>query len=286
MDNNRSYFPLRKFPQNYILENPGRGSIIFFCIIFIFLLIYRPVEIHASQTLSIEGTIFLYSMISAGFNFVMIVGLRNFAADFMSAYGWNLAKEISSIVLLMIGLGSLIYLAAFIIEEPVDRLNLSTYMNSISRAGLVGMIPFLFFTALNLKYLFESTLYRSTDLISEQVNEKWLSIDTPLKKEKFGFYPSQFIYAEAQGNYLKATLYREEVTEEISIRCSFSGFEEQCKEVPSIMRVHRAFIVNLDQIQLAKGNSIGYRLTVGPGSDEIPVSRGYVARFRKSFGKS
>ena len=286
MDNKHFYFPFRILPQNYIIAYPGKGSLIFFCVIFLFLLLYRPVEIHESQFLSIEVTIFLYSILSAGFIYLMIAGLQKFASDFMSADGWNLTKELAAIALLMIGLGSLIYVSAFIIEEPVDRLNLSTYLDSIFRAGLVGMIPFLFFTSLNLKYLFESTLYRSLDLISEPVNEKWITIDTPLKKEELGFYPSQFIYAEAQGNYLKVSLYRNELTEEISIRCSISGFEEQCREIPFIMRVHRAFMVNLNRIEEAKGNSMGYRLKVGPGSDEIAVSRGYTARFRKSFGKS
>ena len=286
MDNKHFYFPFRTLPQNYILVSPGNGSLIFFCVIFLFLLIYRPVEIHESQFLSVEATILLYSILSAGFIYVMIVGLKSFASGFMSAKGWNLTKELSTVILLMIGLGSIIYLAAFIIEEPGERLNMTTYMDSIIRAGLVGMIPFLFFTALNLKYLFESTLYRSTELISESENEKWITIDTPLKKEELGFYPSQFIYAEAQGNYLKVSLFRKEGIEELNIRCSISGFEEQCKEIPFIVRVHRAYIVNLDRIQKAKGNSMGYRLKVGPVNSEIPVSRGYTARFRRLFGKS
>lgn len=286
MDNKHFFFPFRTLPQNYILAYPGKGSWIFFCVIFLFLLLYRPVEIHESQFLSIEFTILLYSLLSAGFIYLMIEGLRKFASDFMNAGDWNLTKELSAIVLILTGLGSLIYVSAFIIEEPVDRLNLSTYVDSVIRTGLVGMIPFLFFTSLNLKYLFESTLYRSLEFISQPENEKWITIETPLKNEELGFFPSQFIYAEAQGNYLKVSLFRKEMTEEISIRCSISAFEKQCMGIPFIMRVHRAFIVNLDRIENAKGNSMGYRLKVGPAGDEISVSRGYAARFRKSFGKS
>jgi DNA-binding LytR/AlgR family response regulator len=45
------------------------------------------------------------------------------------------------------------------------------------------------------------------------------------------------------------------------------------------MRVHKAFIVNLDQIQEINGNAQGYQLTMGDEKIKIPVSRTYMKKF-------
>lgn len=284
MDKKEWNFQMRRFPQNYIISNPEKGSVIFFGIIFLFLILYRPVEIHSSTFLSVEVTMLLYSLLSAVTIYLMIVGFKKISRNMEAGENWNLLKELASIILLMIGLGSVIFLSAFIIEEPGDRWNLSTYFDSLIRTALVGLIPFLFFTVFNLKYLAESSLFRAKMPDVEPEREELISIDTPLKKEELKFYPSQLIYAESQGNYLKVVLEKEQQVKEIQVRCSISGFEEQCSSIPFIMRIHRAFIININKIDEARGNSLGYRLKIESINSEIPVSRGYADKFKSQFG--
>lgn len=284
MDKKEWNFQMRRFPQNYIISNPEKGSVIFFGIIFLFLILYRPVEIHSSTFLNVEVTMLLYSLLSGVTIYLMIIGFKKLSRNKETGENWNLLKELVSIILLMIGLGSVIFLSAFIIEEPGDRWNLSTYFDSLIRTALVGLIPFLFFTVFNLKYLTESSLSRAKMPDIEPEREKLISIDTPLKKEELKFYPSQLIYAESQGNYLKVVLEKEQQVKEIQVRCSISGFEEQCSSIPFIMRIHRAFIINLNKIDEARGNSLGYRLKIGSINSEIPVSRGYADKFKSQFG--
>ncbi len=273
-----------KFPQNYIISNPGKGFLIFFGFIFLFLILYRPVEVHSSYVMNVEVTMFLYSLLSSVTIYIMIIGFRKLNPDRASGEDWSLISELTTIALLMIGLGSVVYLSAFIIEEPGDRWNLTTYFDSLIRSALVGAIPFLFFTILNLKYLAESSLFPTDIPEVETESEKLISIDTPLKKEELKFYPSHFIYAESQGNYLKVVLKKDLQVEEVQVRCSISGFEEQCSSIPFIMRIHRAYIINLNKIDEARGNSLGYRLKIGSINSEIPVSRGYAEEFKSQFG--
>ena len=55
--------------------------------------------------------------------------------------------------------------------------------------------------------------------------------------------------------------------------------EDQLLGIHSIMRVHKAFIVNLDQIQEINGNAQGYQLTMRDEKIKIPVSRSYMKKF-------
>ena len=52
----------------------------------------------------------------------------------------------------------------------------------------------------------------------------------------------------------------------------------------SIFQCHRSFIVNLNRILSAHGNSNGYQLTMGDDHHVVPVSRSYVAKLRSFVG--
>ena len=57
---------------------------------------------------------------------------------------------------------------------------------------------------------------------------------------------------------------------------------DDLKEYENIFQCHRSFVVNVNNITSAKGNSNGYQLTLGTCMNNIPVSRSYVPRL-KSF---
>ena len=94
-----------------------------------------------------------------------------------------------------------------------------------------------------------------------------------LKKEKLSFFPSEFLFAESDGNYVIFHLLREEKLQKFTIRNSISNIEQQVSQIPWFFRTHRAFIINLKQIVQKKGNTAGYRLKLNKVNLEIPVSR-------------
>ena len=48
----------------------------------------------------------------------------------------------------------------------------------------------------------------------------------------------------------------------------------------NIFQCHRSFVVNVNNITAAQGNSNGYQLTLGTCTNTIPVSRSYVPRLK------
>ena len=57
---------------------------------------------------------------------------------------------------------------------------------------------------------------------------------------------------------------------------------DELREYQNIFQCHRSFVVNVNNITQAKGNSNGYQLRLGTCTTIIPVSRSYVPQL-KSF---
>ena len=119
----------------------------------------------------------------------------------------------------------------------------------------------------------------------DEQSEKIIQIDSKLKKEKLNFYPDQFLYATSDGNYVVFFLNRNNKVEKEVIRNSINNIEEQLSQIPSIVRTHRAFIVNIRKVYLKKGNALGYQLKLSNIDVEIPVSRQNIKAFDQQFFK-
>jgi DNA-binding LytR/AlgR family response regulator len=151
-------------------------------------------------------------------------------------------------------------------------------LNSLKGAFLTGIIPLFFFTATNYRYLLTENLNQNKDGIGEpglekQSQEDLIQISSQLKKEELSFYPSQFLYAESDGNYVVFYLCINSQLKKEIIRNSINNIEEQLSGIPYILRIHRAFIVNLKKVRSRQGNTLGYLLKLNESEFKIPVSR-------------
>ncbi len=90
---------------------------------------------------------------------------------------------------------------------------------------------------------------------------------------------SDFLYAEAQKNFVDVCYRQAGRVEHCQLRSTLASVLADAN-VPRIFQCHRSFIVNLNNITAAEGNSNGYRLTMGDASCVVPVSRSYVAKLR------
>jgi DNA-binding LytR/AlgR family response regulator len=273
------------FPQNYIIRNPLKGAIIVALSSFIFTILYRPLGSHGSMGLPYEATMAVYSLV-AGASLYGIIRVLRSMKYFSDTGNWTFLKEIISIIFILTLTGSIIYLAAFIIEPPADRLNFETYLNSVSSAFLVGLLPFLFFTVMNYRYL----LYRGyepgfagSNAAQDLVPEEKIHINSSLKKESLSFYPRQLLFAESEGNYVVFHLLQDANIKKEMIRNSIGNIEQQLSSLPYCLRTHRAFIVNMMMITKKQGNAAGYILKLKGTDREIPVSRTNTSAFDNRY---
>lgn len=268
----------RPIPQNFIIRNPFAGVVILGMFTFVFLLLYRPLGTHPGRYFSYGVTMGIYLVIAmvAALGSILLLKATPW---FSSQARWTILRELIAIVLVLFCIGIAGYFAAFLLEEPASRWNWSTFLDSVSRAFLLGLIPFLFFTAMNIRYWFmpEETLQPQ----GERPAEGLIHISSQLKKEELSFYPSQLLYAESEGNYVNFYLLRDNKLRRVVIRNSINNIEEQLSGLPFFVRTHRAFIVNLKKVRSRKGNVLGYRLQLHGVDGEIPVSRNNTHAFNQ-----
>jgi hypothetical protein len=266
-----------KYPQNYIIKNPLLGTLIIIVFVFGFTVLYKPFNSHAARALSYEATMAIYSFISGIFIFLSLKILKTIKY-FSDSSDWTILKELLSVFIVLFVLGIAIYLLGFFIESSGKRWNISTFLNSFKGAFLTGIIPLTFFTAINYRFLFwQSIKYNEENNAmtgpDKQPHENLIKISSQLKKEELSFYPSQFLYAESDGNYVVFYLSIDKLIKKEIIRNSINNIEQQLSGIPYFLRIHRAFIVNLKKVRSKQGNTLGYLIKLADNEFKIPVSR-------------
>ena len=107
-------------------------------------------------------------------------------------------------------------------------------------------------------------------------------IESPGKSSPTDIDPLTLLYIESDKNYCKIT------TDEGTsvVRSTLTTLENQLKECGFVIRCHRAFLINLNNVEGIEGSaSNGYRLKLKNHDTEIPVSRTYIAEILQYLEK-
>jgi hypothetical protein len=277
------------YPQTYILRHPLAGTLIISLFVFGFTSLYKPFNVHATEVLSFETTMAIYSFLPGILLYGALRSLRKINY-FSNESKWTILKEIITVLLVLLVLGLTIYFLGFLVEsEPsVNRWNISTFLNSLGSAFLIGIIPMTFFSAINYRYLFSPVISgfdngASANMTENSSTEELIRITSQLKKEDLSFYPSEFQYAESDGNYVIFYLFKNGQVKKEMIRNSINSVEQQLSGIPYFFRTHRAFIVNLRKVLSKQGNTLGYIIKLDENTTKIPVSRQNTRAFNELF---
>ncbi|WP_010663936.1 LytR/AlgR family response regulator transcription factor [Marinilabilia salmonicolor] len=273
------------FPQNYIIAYPVRGSLILFLFSLLFTVFYQPLNTHEGEFLNFELTMLIYS---GGISLTAMGGI--FLLRVVPFFGidkhWTFGRELLAVLLLMLMMGCAVFLLAFIVEplSVNSRWNWATFFDSIIRTFFIAILPFVYFTSSNLKVFYGSSdLSQNMNANENPEKGEKVNISSQLKKESLQFFEDEFLYAMSDGNYVIFYLFRQGEVKKIPIRNSISQIEKQLESFPAFVRCHRAYIVNVDQVQKKKGNSLGYRLRLSHISGEVPVSRSRIYDFDRRY---
>ena len=91
---------------------------------------------------------------------------------------------------------------------------------------------------------------------------------------------SHLLYTEAVGNYVKICHLREGEVRTDMLRATSKQMEDDLKDYPMIVRCHRAFLVNLGQVEQIVSNSRSMQLKMKHCHDAIPVSRSNMSQIK------
>lgn len=96
---------------------------------------------------------------------------------------------------------------------------------------------------------------------------------------------SDLLYIEAVGNYVKVYHLHDGKVRADMIRATSKQMEDDLHAYPMIVRCHRAFIVNLQQVEQIVSKSGGMQLLIKHSHDYLPVSRSNTAQVKEIIKK-
>ena len=94
---------------------------------------------------------------------------------------------------------------------------------------------------------------------------------------------SDLLYIEAVGNYVKVSHLRNGEVCTDMLRTTMKQMEEMLQDYPMIVRCHRAFLVNLGQVEQIVSHSGSTQLLIKYCHESLPVSRSNMAQVKSAI---
>lgn len=200
---------------------------------------------------------------------------------------WTVGKEMLALVLafLCVGIGQ--FLIRDIIYDNPNNWSWGYFFEEIRNTFLVGILFVSILVPLNW-----NRLYRHNSSMATAWNNKRNStvttkdnasvfITTQVKADNFELDVSRFLFAKAEGNYLEIFQKKNDSFEKLVKRIPIKEFEAQLGSYPAILKTHRSYLVNLNEINAVAGNAQGYQLSGTDFPEKVPVSRNKISVFEK-----
>ncbi len=123
---------------------------------------------------------------------------------------------------------------------------------------------------------------------ASEINERLVQNSNPTEqiilssaneKQKLTFQNDEILYLEAMQNYTAIIFIRDDKLQKEMIRNTFSAIEKQLFDT-SIIRCHRSYFINLNQIDKIEGNAQCLNIFLKEQDDlTVPVSKKYMKAF-------
>jgi hypothetical protein len=266
-----------------------KTNVIIGLFITLFLLVFQPFGLSAFHGPNKYAFIAGYGLVT-----IAVLTLDNLLlkAYFQTKSGkstWTVKKQIVMLLLILftIGTGNYFYSAWQIhFHNPLVGFLVFQFFTTA-----VGLLPISIITIINENlrnkaFLKEASILNQTvpslhkTELSEALAEPPLCLTGETSTKPLVIPVSDFLYAESSGNYLEVRFLKEGKVRTFLLRTTLTRAEEQLEPFASIMKCHRAFLVNCEQIVQVKGNAQGLRIQLNHTSDEIPVSRNFIKDLR------
>jgi len=259
-----------------------RNAVLLLVFGFFFLFLFEPFDVNRSEHLFPFWLICLMQIGNVVTVYVLITGVFQYI---VSEDDWTLGKE----MLLMAGFVLLIGLANFglrevIYDNPENR-SIKYLLEEIRNACLVGCLILFVLSTINARLLERDNLRRTPTLNprGDRQTGTPVQIQTASANESFTLYPDCLLCIKSDGNYLEVYQYRDGRLNKDIIRLTLQEAAQQLEHIPTLLKTHRAYLVNLDRVTKATGNAQGYQLEVGHLPFTVPVTRKYLPAFREAM---
>ena len=132
--------------------------------------------------------------------------------------------------------------------------------------------------------ILQSSAQDSQPMQNSSINQNSLITLEGNTNEHVTLETSNLLYIEAVGNYVKVCQLHDNEVHTNMLRATMKQMEDALQAFPMIVRCHRAFMVNLGQVEQISSNSRAMQLVMRHNHDAIPVSRSNVSKLKELLG--
>ena len=201
---------------------------------------------------------------------------------------WTIGKQILWLTWIIFTIGTGNYLYSSFIFTMFAGMKGFIYFQVFTL--IVGVFPVAIITlvAYNIKLKHNlKTAAEVNDLLeakpTKSAREETVVLVADNGKDKLEVELSNLLYIESVGNYIEASYYKNGKIAKMLLRGAIKRIGSETAQHTSLVKCHRAFIVNINQVESMKGNSQELRLVLKKGDIEIPVSRNNSQKMKDSL---
>lgn len=236
----------------------------------LFFLIFKPFGLINPSGGSLQYIVLSgYGIVSGVMAFLFFIALPSIHQRFFTSL--NVGKAILYFLLFFLLLSS----ANYIYKTSwcgIGHYTWCGFLIVFKRTLLIGVLPLILLVVWE-----QNTVLKAHLKVNEQPSnqhQEWV-IYSENRKELVQLSYENLLYIESADNYVEVYFKQNNVLEKKLLRTTLSKVEQEI-ETSSIVRCHRSFIINLQRVTYASGNSRGLLLELQDNQRKIPVSRRYV----------
>ena len=192
---------------------------------------------------------------------------------------WRIWHEVLSILALVLFIGICnFFVCAWVFHIPVTP---GFFLMFLYWTLIVGMFVTVCSVSLNYYRYLRNQLETLLDKTTDQQADITVTIhDTNVRGNDLQLSINDLLFIEAQKNNVAVSYMNDGHVATTELHTTLAAVLDDLRDYENIFQCHRSFVVNLNNITSAQGNSNGYQLRLGNCPTIVPVSRTYVPKLR------
>jgi len=279
-----------EYPDRYLPGNLLKTSAVIFCILLSFLLLFKPFGVSAPEQRINYFLICGLHALSPAIIIYTYFGMLNYLRERSPVKNWTLLLEYGHIGIVLLLTGITGFLMRGIIYNNTNNWSWYYLWEEIRNSLVAGSLFYFILQLAN--FYFQSKKgapfvlqFIPLDVEPAESVRSPLFIKTQVRQDDFSLCLSDLLFAKAEGNYIELTIYKDgRINTELK-RISLTQFDSQISGHPHFFRCHRAYLVNMLQIENVSGNAQGYTLAFRATEVKIPVSRAQLGNFNMLYAQ-
>ena len=177
-------------------------------------------------------------------------------------------------------------------RNPANQLSWSNYFETLLIMAFISFAIGLYwrfkFRSRYLALELEETRQLNEQLMASQTSAEAAQPSSQVEltgttSERILLEVADLLYIEAVGNYVKVYHLSDGLVRADMLRATSRQMEDELKDYPTIVRCHRAFLVNLQQVEKIVAKAGTMQLVIKHGRESLPVSRSNMAQVKKAI---